>query len=229
MRYLLLTSLVLLAFTAQAQFGLTGSYLTAQADDWTSQTEVNGEPLVELPGSGWQLGADYWFRLKNKRIEFMPTLAVGQQDQTIGLSGTSLETQIRSYSFFFNTNFYLLDFTGDCDCPTFSKQGPALQKGIFIQLSPGISSWQYTLEDQLTQLTNSEVVFSAGAAVGIDIGIADLLTISPYAGLRYFPGATWDSFNGDAQEAFNLPADLKPQTDVVQYHLGVRLGFRFDQ
>ncbi|MEO0875957.1 MAG: hypothetical protein AAFY48_15280, partial [Bacteroidota bacterium] len=65
----------MLLFTAlQAQFGVKGSYLTSQADQWEYDGPFGSE-RIELLGSGWQLGVDYWFRLKNTRIEFLPTLA----------------------------------------------------------------------------------------------------------------------------------------------------------
>ncbi|MCB9291906.1 MAG: hypothetical protein H6559_02055 [Lewinellaceae bacterium] len=35
-------------------------------------------------------------------------------------------------SLFLNANIYFLDLEGDCDCPTFSKSGGFLQKGLFL-------------------------------------------------------------------------------------------------
>jgi len=160
------------------QVGVNARYNATQAPDWDLS---GGTQITELPGSGLSYGIDYWFRLKDKRIEFTPEL--NYFSATVEPSGSVLLTTTL-YSFFFNTNIYLLDLLNDCDCPTFSKQSGILQRGFFVQISPGLSLPQF--EHDLSRINSTErntgdLAFSVGAGLGFDIGIADLITVTPMA------------------------------------------------
>ena len=190
MRLSILALLLICSTTLSAQFGFSGSYLISQADNWETPLTINGEPVISLPGNGWQAGIDYWFRLKNVRIEFLPTLAFSQQNYT--LSTLAAESQLSGFHFLLNTNFYLFDLEGDCDCPTFSKEGPSLQKGFFLQLSPGISYFDFNF-DEIDKVASTETIaVSLGLGVGFDLGLSDLITLTPQAVARYYPAVQWE-------------------------------------
>jgi hypothetical protein len=228
---ILYLSLFLLAisFTLSAQVGLSTQYLSGSADNWTYQASETGSETIELPGTGWQAGIDYWFRLKNTRIEFLPTLAYSQQTQDIASTFASLETEARALHFFFNTNIYLFDLKGDCDCPTFSKQGPSLQKGFYLQVSPGYSLYNFELQDAFSDETyeDNDSAFSIGLGLGIDLGISDFMTITPQIGARYYPSLSWETLDGTDKLTF--PEGIAAEDSMLQYYAGLRLGFRFDQ
>lgn len=206
---------------AFSQVGINGAYRGHNAPEWTND--------VSLVGSGFSIGIDYWWRLKNQRIEFLPEFNVGRYRQHNDLNQRFAHS---FYSLFLNTNFYLFDFKGDCDCPTFSKQGDLLKKGFFVQLSPGLSYVQYKLSfseatspDELIEASSEELVFSIGAAVGLDIGVTDLITITPLIGARYFPSLNWDELD------MLPPVDddaLITQSPLWQWSVGARLGLRLD-
>ena len=218
---------VLLLTALNAQFGFSGQYLTSQADSWEYDAPV-GSQRIELLGSGWIAGVDYWFRLKNTRIELLPTLAFSSQEQSIGTEPATLETQVQGVHFFFNTNIYFLDLTGDCDCPTFSKQGPTLQKGVFLQLSPGYSLFDFKIDEGEGGLSfdGNAGAFSVGAGLGFDLGFSDLFTLTPMASLRYYPSVTWDELTDTGIIFF--PEEVEAESTVINYQLGLRLGFRLD-
>ena len=222
-------TLSMLLFTAlQAQFGVTGSYLTGRADNWEYDGPLASQQRVELLGSGWQVGVDYWFRLKNTRIEFLPTLAYSLQEQTIGSEPAELTTQVQGGHFFFNTNIYFLDLAGDCDCPTFSKQGPTLQKGLFLQISPGYSLFNFEIDEGIGGLTfeSNTGAFSIGGGLGFDLGLSDFVTLSPLATLRYYPSVTWEELTDTGILLF--PAEVEAESSLLQYNIGLRLGLRLD-
>ncbi|MEM1217192.1 MAG: hypothetical protein AAGJ82_15965, partial [Bacteroidota bacterium] len=129
----------------------------------------------------------------------------------------------------FNTNFYVLDFEGDCDCPTFSKQGPGLQKGLFLQLSPGWSYFSQTLNDNLfgVQVTDNISAFNFGLGLGLDLGLSDLVTITPQVGFRYYPSVEWPAL-GD-ESPIILPTEIQAESSLQQLTAGLRLGIRLDQ
>jgi hypothetical protein len=228
-RFLFSLFLVLsLSANAQAQVGISAHYLSGQADKWEFTFPDTRQPNISLPGEGWQLGIDYWFRLKNLRIEFLPTLAISNQQQDLLIGSSTLNTELRAYHIFFNTNFYLFDFKGDCDCPTFSKEGPSLQKGVFLQLSPGYSSFNYSINDEELQakLESNNSQFSIGVALGFDLGLSDLLTITPQLGVRYYPSVEWETLA--LNDVYGFPESISPKSSLLQYAAGIRLGFRFE-
>lgn len=222
MRYFFFSVLFVLLFaSAQAQFGLSASYLSQRAPDWQFRDAVSGAVLADPPGTGFSIGADYWFRMKKVRIEFLPELNYAQTSAT----AYDLETRSRWYSLFFNVNFYPFDFKGDCDCPTFSKQNDFLAKGFFLQVSPGISYLDNRAGSN-PELRSTATALSAGLAAGLDIGVSDLLTISPVIGLRYFPNAEWDSLPAALSDP-NFPlAPVATESSATRLWAGLRLGWR---
>jgi len=182
------------------------------------QTRWSG---VEAPAEelfDWETGSEfalgYWFRLKNKRIEFLPS---------VYYAGTSSgDLDLRELGAAFNVNIYPFDFGGDCDCPTFGKQGPKLEKGFFIQLTPGYA--RYQLDSPIATFESSGG-FTFGGGVGLDIGVTNFLTISPIASVR----VGTETFAGDLAltDVNGLPianASLK----LTTLQVGLRALFRFD-
>lgn len=217
---------LLTAAGLSAQFGINGGYRLNNAEQWKLAwfSKPSDEQLVL--GNGPALGIDYWFRLKNLRIEFLPELNGGKY--TAALPALQAESDITQLSFFFNTQFYFMDIKGDCDCPTFSKKGPPLSKGVFFQVSPGISYWllDYTLPEGKT-IDAKSFAFSIGAGIGLDIGLSDLLTLSPVVGLRYTPSVNWEGLR-DANNGIEEWEIGDEKSGILQTHLGLRIGLRLD-
>ena len=162
---LFLFGILALSADLSAQFGFNAGYRWNDSDNWVEQSASGNQSLDLLP-NGYSIGVDYWFRLKNARVEFLPELNYSSFAQTFA---DDREINARFLSFFFNTNFYLFDFRSDCDCPTFSKQDHTLQKGFFIQVSPGLSylsnkGLSFNQELQTYTLSANSLAFSIGAA-----------------------------------------------------------------
>ena len=217
---------------AFAQFGISAQYThTDFAGDYETGY-LNSDWNAARPAEGYRLALDYWFRLKQPRIEFLPTLSF-TQGNTFSLTerdGSPLgELDYRHFSFFLNTNIYLFDLAGDCGCPTFSKEGPALQKGLFLQIGPGITherSQTNAIDENgpLVAGTVSSTHWGLQGGLGLDIGLSELLTITPLVGLRYYP---------DGPDLYDVPRDPElteaAGPRVWQYFGGLRLGFRFSE
>lgn len=211
------------ALTLSAQFGVNVRHNWNEAENWMI-TGDNGQQDIALLEDGFSFGVDYWFRLKNYRVEFLPELNYSQYST---LADPELNFSTRAVSLFLNTNLYLFDLKGDCDCPTFSKEGPTLEKGFFLQISPGVSYFDYQ-DSQLELLVeSSELVFSIAGAVGFDLGISDLITITPMVGLRFYP----NNFREDIDK-FSVITDsenAQEESSIRQAFAGLRLGIRLDQ
>ncbi len=228
MRHFLLVLLVLFSYSVSAQFGLTGSWNQNSAPNWDI-TRLSDEVVTAMPGDGLGIGLDYWFRLRNYRVEFTPELNYQENRVTVP---NNIEQTTRWYSFFFNVNIYPFDFESDCECPVFSKQGSNLGKGFFLRVSPGLSLPDYstTFTDPNGQDTHrtGDPVFSIGGGMGYDIGFSDFFTLSPIAGIRYFPDIEYQAYfpievptDGSNHEIENINSSL------TQLWAGVRLGVRF--
>ncbi|MCR9100006.1 MAG: hypothetical protein NXI25_08655 [bacterium] len=229
MRTLLLIGFLAFVVQLNAQLGLSGSARFNDAPDWAYPASVAGQtnPL----GNGWAVGVDYWIPLGQTRIDLLPELNFGRSEQTLDILGNPHEFAQNAFSLFLNTNFYVLDLEGDCDCPTFSKSGDFFQKGFFLQVSPGVSYFQHTIqtrESAAVDIEDEAFAFSIGAGAGLDIGLSDFLTLTPMAGFRYYFPSEWAGL----EEIF-LTAEPDPlfetESAVRQFWAGLRLGIRFDQ
>lgn len=213
----LICGLLLICTSVFAQFGVSGGYRINDATYW----ELGGfkGKYENALADGYSVGIDYWFRLKNYRVEFLPEANFS----TFKKVASPLIAKVNAYSFFANVNIYPFDFLGDCDCPTWSKQGKFFQKGFFLQISPGVSYLQQELQAAETYKSNA-TTWSLGAGVGFDIGITDLVTFSPIVGARYYLEAPWDGL----AERYENDSDISTESANKQIFMGARLGFRFD-
>jgi len=229
-QFLIFLFLLGFCFSAQGQFGLTIKQNFNDFPFWNDRASNALTSDIELFTNGQELGLDYWFRLKNKRIEFLPQAAFSISRTDIVnddfVDGYSLNQAL----FNLNINIYFLDLKNDCDCPTFSKQGNFLTKGLFLQLSPGLV---YSFEkinyvpSTSESISTNDFSYKLGVGLGIDIGITDLFTITPIAGINWFPSVNWQNFDllhFDATILSNTPNE----TSIRQFHFGVRIGFRPD-
>ncbi|PPK86333.1 hypothetical protein CLV84_3259 [Neolewinella xylanilytica] len=212
MRYLfLLFGCLLLGSVVSAQVGITGFYNLNEA----RMVGENADPVNnELDyANGPEIALNYWFRLPKNRIEFQPTVYYARSGERYGWNEAGFQ---------FKTNIYLFDLGTDCDCPTFGKQGPQLEKGFFLQLSPGVSRhWLSTAAENLSGKT----AFTLGAGIGIDFGISNLITLTPIAALRYTATDFTDMIflNRDGLEVSGIRGAL------TAYQLGIQATFRFDK
>ncbi|HFA50904.1 MAG TPA: hypothetical protein ENJ95_17990 [Bacteroidetes bacterium] len=209
--------LFLFSFSLFGQIGINGAYKTFAADEWMEL--INGFTDINIDSpNGYYIGLDYWFRLKQKRIEFLPEIGYS----SLSANSSSSNIEINLLAFHFNTNIYPLDFKGDCDCPTWSKGGKFFEKGFFIQLSPGIIKSNIDISSD-TQLTDEKTsYFEIGMGAGIDIGISDFVTLTPI--VKYYITPKTEYWPSEPATDFG-PA----KSNIKQLYAGLRVGFRFDE
>ena len=216
--------------SAFSQFGVSARFLNNSNSQWDSIYQIaNGED-ASLFSSGIEIGVNYWFRLKNQRIEFLPEITYGKSSSE-GLDNLSNNISLERTTLAFNTNIqiYPLDFEGDCDCPTFSKDGDLISKGFYWLINPSIV--RHTLSSTVAP-TSSIVVedqsvtsFRVGLGAGLDIGVADFLTVSPFAQYSLNFGNDWPQLT---QALALTETAANTSTNINQLHIGMRLIFRPD-
>ncbi len=232
-----LSSFFFLCASAHAQWGLTPGYRLNQADDWVLEAAATGEAPQPLLGNGPSLGVDYEIHLANTRVTFLPELSIAYFSRS---GGPLVYSRAWFSSLFAHGQIYFLDLYGDCECPTFSKQGSLLQKGLFFRLSPGLTFLSNTLEAQVagpepagsspTELADMQsLTFSIGAGLGLDIGLSDRLTLTPLAEARYFQKLKWDSLSSLWSGSSTLYTLRHEESNLWQVHVGLRVGLRLDQ
>ena len=207
-------------FSLHAQLGVqaTANFHNSSSVFLTGVGEVN---VPELE-TGAELAVNYWFRLPKQRVEFLPTLYYAQTSDD--WSAPDDNFYLKEIGFQLKTNIYPFDFLGDCDCPTFGKQGPQLQKGFFLQLSGGYSVYRGNADVEVASGPIGGNGFTYGGGIGLDIGISNLVTITPIASVRVGTGPYQEleipNFNGQ------ITAADGPR--LTTFQLGILTSFRFD-
>jgi hypothetical protein len=224
--------IVLLLFSvadASAQFGVRAKYNMNSFSDWDEYLDENITGNIDnIFSSNLEVGVDYWFRLKSHRIEFMPEIAMGLKSSS-AYDKQATTSNFSYFAFNFNTHIYLFDLEGDCDCPTFSKQGPSLKKGFFISFSPGIlyNKKDIEIEQMESNYSSNQLNFRFGLGIGYDIGLSDLFTITPIISYNVTPGIAFD----ELAYMFSPTPDKStfPNTSgLKQLQFQIRFGFRPD-
>lgn len=222
--YLLVIVLMIGQSTVDAQFGVRGKYNINTFGDWNFQLEnVNDNTNNKVFPASIEIGVDYWFRLKTYRVEFMPEVLIGLKSTTT--FNNQSESDFGYFGLNFGTQFYPFDFEGDCDCPTFSKQGPTFEKGFFFSFTPGVI---YSTKNVLPlgngeQLSENAINFRLGIGVGYDIGISDLFTISPSFSYNVSPSHNFENIDAISPQP---EGGVSSSWNHLMFQL--RLGFRPD-
>ena len=229
-RWFLAAILLLLIFPSNVsgQFGVRLKYDLNQYNNWSNALREGFSTTETLYPSSYGIGVNHWFRLKKKRVEFLPEIGYARSETQF--ENPSIEKfTINTFSFNFHTQIYALDMGEDCDCPTFSKQGNTINKGLFFHITPGIAYIDakgfpnpILSSLPLPNGINRGLAASIGAGLGLDIGINDLLTITPIASYYFYSKMTWDNMVQRTNEVITVDNNLRH----TQFSL--RFSFRLD-
>ncbi|MDP4851892.1 MAG: hypothetical protein NWR22_01810, partial [Saprospiraceae bacterium] len=173
--------------TSIAQIGVSVGGTLNNAAGWAI-TDLNNSTTYDLPGNSYFLSLNYEFSSKNYRIAIVPEIGGALFENEIIDLGTFKNKTLR---FQLNTHIYFLDFKGDCDCPTFSKKGNPIKKGLFLNISPGVSYFANTAETPLSNITDNLIKPNIGAGLGYDIGVSKNITLTTFANAYFFSRLNW--------------------------------------
>jgi hypothetical protein len=100
---------------------------------------------------------------------------------------------------------------------------------LFFQFTPGLNYFDNIIENNAESYSSvNDIVFSLGAGLGFDIGVSNLVTITPLVNYHYYFGATWDGLAQQLGEEQNHPESFET-TNLQQFFAGIRVGIRLDQ
>jgi hypothetical protein len=217
-------------FMSQAQYGVAVKLDRNNYSDWFIVDAPNNDQLFR---SDLTLGFNYWFRLKERRVEFLPEVTYtlrNNEDRILGVVPDNIyDIGVSRIGFQFHTQIYPLDFEGDCNCPTWGKDGEFLNKGLFFALSPGVDYFVTDLNVNSQDLESDNFLsFKIGVGGGIDIGISKQTTLTPFVMFNIYPQVSGTLLN-------DLNSNLCPTCDIVsaettntQLQFGLRFHYRPD-
>ncbi|MEO5582731.1 MAG: hypothetical protein ABIR66_08565, partial [Saprospiraceae bacterium] len=97
--------------------------------------------------------------------------------------------------------------------------GLFFKKGFFVNLTPGLA--HHTLSNSAVAISTSQNIFFGRIGLGIDLGISDLLTLSPSVNYQFSQSLDWSKiFTSTGSDQIDLYTGL---------FLSARLGWRFDR
>jgi len=236
MNSLFLVTLSLL-FTSSlfSQIGASIEYSDIGTLGW--EDVRNWEAVEDFEG-GLSYGINYSFKLKNYRVEFLPVMSYSNFRNGSDFPRTkpqNLKAELDIYAASLNTQFYIFDLKGDCDCPTWGLQGSVFKKGFFLMAGPGVSTYRHNdivLREpaenrQVVESNTTRFTFSTG--IGLDIDVAKFLTITPIISLKWHSSGSWEAL--DTLATFNGNQDNFEDFDsmVTQLHGGLRFSYIWAQ
>jgi len=228
----------------KAQIGITGTYASMDAPNWQQSMfdSRRFDPSIDFGwDSSYKIGIDYAIKiLPETRLYIQPGIFYSSFNKEvtindIGLLENLVNFQSDLFEFNLNTNIYLLDLEGDCDCPTWSKDGNVIKKGFFLQVSPGLTYSKTSISeietiDSPTTFSNSDVSPNLGLGFGLDIGISDFITITPLVKFKRHFNVEWELLNFNlSNDVLSSTAESVPNdsTPINQLELGLRMEFRW--
>ena len=228
-KFIQLTILLLGSQLSYAQIGINTGFVTASTPEWSQfVNEIYRTNNVDVLDNGYHIGVDYWFKmLKDYRFEAMPELSYSSLENRNDDGRHNFE--VDKISFHFNTHLYLLNMNSDCDCPTFSKDGPSLNKGFFIRIGPGASYLRQTIREDFTTTNtldeSSQFVFDLRLGAGFDIGVSDFLTVTPLIQVDRIFSAKWENLSLITDDSIGFFEG----SVFDKFFFGLRVGLRFDE
>ena len=211
---------LILSHSLIGQIGVIARYSSNNFSDWSGVTRaVHNGPIWE---NHLEFGLDYWFKPGEYRAEYLIELSYLSKTTSYG----NWDYNLSGYTFGVKSNLYIFDFLGDCDCPTFKKEGGFFKKGFFLQWNAHAGYWQKDIGRAMQTLADPNVAIDFGIGAGIDIGISELLTISPVITYQYFPWLTWEQFS--LNHGIGGLENFNAKITAGMFKVGVRIGFRPD-
>ncbi len=234
---------ILIAIQLQAQISVLGGVSTFSADKWDEMMDIpfngiSGRGSLEPLGLGTFYGLTYSIPIPNVGMRLLPELnyssfkSIGYENFRLSnQERLDIEISVQNIAFLLNTNIYLFNLEGDCDCPTFGKEGGFFKKGFHIQAGPGVVYSSKKIDETAadsgmqTVSTTDNFNFAFVVGAGLDIGLTDKFTITPFARFKYLASQEWIKLN-DSLNGAEEPVDNN-SSSITNLEAGLKFGFRY--
>jgi hypothetical protein len=162
-------------FSGTAQFGLQ----SIAGYNIFEESKIQNA-LAPTNSMHYLIGPSYWFRLKNKRIEFNPAIVFDYNKSDFPKNDINAST-LSEYNIALTLPIliYPLDFSNDCNCPTFNKSGQFFEKGFYFLIYGALPYSSKKIEGMDISFSKSYTSVQLGIGAGVDIGLNKKWTLSP--------------------------------------------------
>ncbi len=229
---LIFAGLVIFLFSnnvlAQLQGGISGAYFVQTIPEW--ETAVFGNRSNErLLKSGFAQEVDFKIAgFENYRVQFHLNAGTAFS-KTTQIDRIDRSFKLRQIDLSLSSKIFLLSLEADCDCPTFSRDAGLLEKGFYVEFIAGASSYNAKMRD-VYDVNDKGFGLKLGLGMGIEIGINDQVTVSPYVRYNRFFNNEWTGLQAaiadlDVTE-INSGSDISP---INQISGGIRLGISLER
>ena len=209
----ILVFLAFLPFTSFSQIGLNVRHIFGQSDILEAE---------KISQDGIHASIEYHFRLKENRLEFRPALGYRFTYNSSAYQGyfNSLDADV-------NVAVYPFDFGGDCNCPTFSKEGNLVKKGFFIELNPGVSYGVFSRvrsepdDPEKLPIRSKNIIWKIGGSAGLDIGLSEHFTLTPILSATMLSSSEWEGLLNDGSSA--------RLDDHIYFGTGIRITYSAEE
>ncbi len=206
-KYLILILFFLIPFHLFSQVGIE---LSGNKNVYKSWNDV----IYNYSGKESQIfkysyggGINYWFRLKNYRLEFTPGIYYMFSKFKFPESSCKFEYYSHVAGIEFDMNVYMFDFVGrnyKKDCPTFSHDGEWFKKSFFIQVSPGMFGAFRTVKKSVDNIDDFNIAGKFDFGLGLDFKITNHLLVAPVIKYGFYIGEKWNGFSAfHAERSYN--------------------------
>lgn len=206
---------------AQLQGGTTGLYFIQTIPEWESA--IFGLRSNErLLNNGYGGAIDFKVAgFENYRVQFHLHAQSNRFSSTVDSRNFKLEQNVLSLS----SKIFLLSLEADCDCPTFSRDAGLLEKGFFVEIIPGFSNFQAEASEETIISEDNGWSFKLGIGMGLEVGLNDYVTISPFVRFNRYFNLEWGGLQEDIAAFDNTdPLEGSDSSPVNQFTAGLRLA-----
>ncbi|MGE5355729.1 MAG: hypothetical protein ACM3PT_05760 [Deltaproteobacteria bacterium] len=148
-------------------------------------------------------GINYWFRLKNYRIEFTPGLYYLYSDTKYKKSDIQSGYHSHTTGLEFDVNIYPFEIrkkSYEKDCPSFSTRGDYFPKSFFLQVSPGFNGSYRYIETIRYFDTGWKIDFGCG----LDMKLTERIIMAPIIKYGFSFSNDWKGFaEYHGEESYN--------------------------
>jgi hypothetical protein len=225
MKKLMLFILVcFLSLGIKAQIGVHFKTISTKGSEWNRIISLDLLNQEKVFAFGVEYGVDWWLRLKKYRIEWTPEFSYGKAESNYVTRGGNQRTyKLQTLNFILNNNIYIFDLK-EPDCPRYGLQGDIFKKGFFLQISPGITQFKQDFSIEGSQVETKTTTFKVGIGAGMDFVIGNIISITPYVKMNFYPLVEWDQLR--ETHAAGSAQITTASSPVNQIQVGIRIGLR---
>jgi len=223
MKYLILTLVFFSSLSFSfGQLDLNLQYERPTYGDWDQVVNELYRDDVKFLENSFYFGVGYRYFPFPFRLGFVPELGANYAAQEKENSFYQGKYELLQINLSVPVQVFPFDLYGDCNCPTFGKQNDFLKKAVYFKFIPGISYQMMEVADvEINSTTN--LIYSLGAGMGMNIALSNLFTIAPEISYHYIFSANWEGFS-----ALHGQPEAMDHSSANKFSAGLRFSFYFE-